>query len=447
MNNPLSNNPDAANASASNPPAQSAPPPRIVILGGGHAGAQLSAGLHELGIAAATQLVCEEAVLPYHRPPLSKVFLKTEDAAQQAHRSAAWFDTAGVRTHLGDAAVRIDRTTRQVHLKSGLRLPYDYLVLATGTRARALPGLASGLTNAFALRTLGDADALRSKLHAASHVTVLGGGFIGLEVAATARALGKTVTVIEMAPRLMGRSVSAELAEYVLETHRAAGITIKLNARLGDYHYAKALEGSPVVAAIEVDGQREPVDLLLIGIGAQPEQSLALDAQLECDNGVVVDASLRTSDAVIFAIGDCCSFPMLDGARVRLESVQNANDQARAVAKQIAQSVFEGGHVNLAASGLGPYHALPWFWSEQGSLRLQMAGLLPKEAQSYRRPGATSASFSILHYQADKLRCVESVNAPQDHLAARKLLETGISPSPQAAMNPSVALKSFFSVT
>ncbi len=444
MNNPLSSSPTGVRPPASNLLTQAAPPPRIVILGGGHAGAQLAAGLHELGIAGATQLVCEEAVLPYHRPPLSKAFLKTEDAAQQAHRSAAWFDTAGVRTHLGDPAARIDRATQQVHLKSGLSLPYDFLVLATGTRARALPGLASGLTNALALRTLGDADALRSKLHSARDVTVLGGGFIGLEVAATARALGKNVTVIEMAPRLMGRSVSAELAEFVLQTHREAGIDIRLNAKLGHYHYGKAPDGRSVLEAIEVDGHRELIDLLLIGIGAQPEQALAMDAHLECDNGVVVDTSLRTSDPVIFAIGDCCSFLLPDGARVRLESVQNANDQARAVAKQIAQSHSEGVEEKIATSGLGPYHALPWFWSEQGGLRLQMAGLLPKEAQSYRRPGANSASFSILHYQADRLRCVESVNAAQDHLAARKLLEAGISPSPQAAMDPLVALKSFF---
>jgi 3-phenylpropionate/trans-cinnamate dioxygenase ferredoxin reductase component len=444
MSNSANSGPEATNSPDSNVQTQSVSAPRVVILGGGHAGAQLCAALHELGISGATHLVCEEAVLPYHRPPLSKAFLKTEDAAQQAHRSAAWFETTGVRTHLGDAAVRIDRATRQVHLKSGVSLPYDFLVLATGTRARALPGLASGLTNAFALRTLGDANALRSKLHAASHVTVLGGGFIGLEVAATAQTLGKTVTVIEMAPRLMGRSVSAELAEFVLETHRTTGITIKLNAKLGGYHYGKAPDGSPVVKAIEVDGQREAVELLLIGIGAQPEQALALDADLECDNGVVVDASLRTSDPIIFAIGDCCSFPLPDGARVRLESVQNANDQARAVAKQIAQSNSDRGLENIAATSLGPYNALPWFWSEQGSLRLQMAGLLPKDAQSYRRPGASTASFSILHYQADKLRCVESVNAAQDHLAARKLLEAGISPAPTAATDPSLALKSFF---
>jgi 3-phenylpropionate/trans-cinnamate dioxygenase ferredoxin reductase component len=444
MSNSAKSGPEATNSLDSNVQTQSPSAPRVVILGGGHAGAQLCAALHELGISGATHLVCEEAVLPYHRPPLSKVFLKTEDAAQQAHRSAAWFETAGVRTHLGDAAVRIDRAARKVHLKSGLSLPYDFLVLATGTRARALPGLASGQTNAIALRTLGDANALRSKLLAASQVTVLGGGFIGLEVAATAQTLGKTVTVIEMAPRLMGRSVSAELAEYVLETHRASGISIKLNAKLGSLHYGKAPDGSPVVEAIEVDGVRESVDLLLIGIGAQPEQALALEAHLECDNGVVVDANLRTSDPTIFAIGDCCSFPMPDGVRVRLESVQNANDQARAVAKQIAHSNTGGGLENIAATSPGPYNALPWFWSEQGSLRLQMAGLLPKDAQSYRRPGASAASFSILHYQADKLRCVESVNAAQDHLAARKLLEAGISPAPTAATDPSVALKSFF---
>jgi 3-phenylpropionate/trans-cinnamate dioxygenase ferredoxin reductase component len=345
---------------------------------------------------------------------------------------------------LQDPAQRIDRSTKQVHLQSGKTLPYDYLVLATGTRARALPGLQTGLSNVFSLRTLNDATQLRDKLHAAKQVTVLGGGFIGLEVAATAKALGKEVVVLEVAPRLMGRSVSAELADYVLAAHTAAGISITLNTSLGAYRYGKAPDGSAVLESIAVNGQEQAIDLLLVGIGAVPEQALALDAGLECNNGVVVDATLRSSDPAIFAIGDCCSFTLPDGARVRLESVQNANDQARAVARQIAQSKASAESGSVDAAPQGSYQALPWFWSEQGALRLQMAGLLPKDGQSYRRPGPGETSFSILHYQADALVCVESVNTPQDHLASRKLLEAGISPPPSAAINPANALKSFF---
>lgn len=273
---------------------------------------------------------------------------------------------------------------------------------------------------------------------------VLGGGFIGLEVAATAKALGKEVTVVEVASRLMGRSVSAELAEYVLATHLASGIAIKLKAQLGRFYFDQAKDGHAHLEAVEVDGQREPVDLLLVGIGAEPEQALALRSDLECSNGIVVDANLRTNDPAIFAIGDCCSFAMPGGSRVRLESVQNANDQARAVARLIAsESTVASGKSAGSPPQAMAYQALPWFWSEQGSMRLQMAGLLPTDAQSYRRSGATDASFSILHYQGDKLMCVESVNAAQDHLASRKLLEAGISPPPTAASEPAIALKSF----
>jgi 3-phenylpropionate/trans-cinnamate dioxygenase ferredoxin reductase component len=419
-------------------------PPRVVIVGGGHAGAQMCAGLQEQGIAGATHLVCEESVLPYHRPPLSKLFLKTEEATMQAHRAPAWYETAGIQVHLGDPVELIDRSNKQVHLKSGLSLPYDYLVLATGTRARSLVDLPSGLSNVFTLRTLNDAQALRAKLHQAQRVMVLGGGFIGLEVAATAKALGKEVMVVEVAPRLMGRSVSAELAEYVLATHQEAGIDVRLKAQLGRFHLSHAADGTAHIEAVEVNGEREPVDLLLVGIGAQPEQMLALQSGLECSNGIVVDANLRTQDIAIFAIGDCCSFTMASGLRVRLESVQNANDQARAVARLIAsESTGASGKSADSLPQAMAYQALPWFWSEQGSMRLQMAGLLPTDAQSFRRSGANAASFSILHYQGDKLMCVESVNAAQDHLASRKLLEAGISPPPTAASDPAVALKSF----
>ena len=272
---------------------------------------------------------------------------------------------------------------------------------------------------------------------------VLGGGFIGLEVAATAKALGKEVMVVEVASRLMGRSVSAELAEYVLATHLAAGIAIKLKAQLGQFYLGHTKDGSAHLEAVEVDGQREPVDLLLVGIGAEPEQALALRSDLECSNGIVVDANLRTNDPAIFAIGDCCSFAMPGGSRVRLESVQNANDQARAVARVIAAEGKGATGDSTVAPHSMAYQALPWFWSEQGSMRLQMAGLLPSDATSYRRAGATDASFSILHYRGETLMCVESVNAAQDHLASRKLLEAGISPPPNAASDPAVTLKSF----
>ena len=405
----------------------------IVIIGGGHAGAQLCGALAEAGLGPQVQLVCAEPLLPYQRPPLSKAFLKSPAEGPQAHRGEAWYAAAGIRLHLGDPAVAIDRAGQTVTLQSGTTLPYRQLVLATGARARTLPGLPAGLANVAALRHLADATALRERLGQASNLTVLGGGFIGLEVAATARALGLAVRVIEAQPRLLSRSVSAELAEHILATHRAAGIEFHLGAKLGaPEHDGQRLQ------ALTVDGQRLPVDLLLLGIGAEPDHGLAEDAGLVLDNGIVVDAAMRSSDPAILAIGDVANFPAapawaLAGSRLRLESVQNANDQARAAA-----ATLQG----KAAS----YAALPWFWSEQGSLRLQMAGLMPAATDPgvvrHRRPGATPASFSILHYRGEQLVCVESVNAPMDHMLSRKLLEAGKHPAPALACDPAVALKS-----
>ena len=403
-------------------------PGNIVVIGGGHAAAQLCAGLAEAGQGARVHLVCEEAELPYQRPPLSKAFLKTEQEALQPLRAEAWFAAAGITLHRADAAVAIDRAQRSVRLRSGTALGYEQLVLATGARVRSLPALAhAALANVAALRSAADAQRLRAQLHAAARVTVLGGGFIGLEIAATARALGKQVTVLEAAPRLLLRSVSPELAEHVLQTHRAAGIDIRLGVAVGEFE----VQGDRV-EALQVDGMRDTVELLVLGIGAVPEHALASGAGLNCGNGIEVDAFMRTSDPHVLAIGDCASFPdSRSGRMLRLESVQNANDQARtAVATLLGRS--------------DPYSALPWFWSEQGGLRLQMAGLMPADAERFRRPGATPASFSILHYVGDRLLCVESANAPLDHMAARKLLEVGKSPSPALACDAAVPLKAHF---
>lgn len=399
----------------------------IVVIGGGHAAAQLCGGLAAAGLGAQVQLVCEEPELPYHRPPLSKAYLKSAAETLQPLRSEAWYAEAGITVHRADAAVAIHPGTRSVRLHSGRELAYTTLVLATGTRARRLPHLPDGLSNVATLRTAGDAERLRTLLAAGPPLTVLGGGFIGLEIAATARALGVDVTVLESAPRLLMRSVSPELSEHVLQTHRASGITIRLGVAAGHFE----LEGDRL-AALTVDGQRHAVGLLVLGIGATPDHTLASAAGLVCDNGIVVDAFMRTSDPHILAIGDCTSFPEAhSGRRLRLESVQNANDQART-----AVATLTGHPV--------PYTALPWFWSEQGGLRLQMAGLIPQHAETatrHRRPGATPASFSVLHYVGDQLVCVESVNAPLDHMAARKLLETGQSPAPALACDTATPLK------
>ncbi len=398
----------------------------VVVIGGGHAGAQLCAGLAAAGLGPCVHLVCEEPVLPYQRPPLSKAFLKNEAEALQLHRAESWYAEAGITLHRGDAAVAIDRAARTVTLASGLRLPYQVLVLATGTRARRLPHLPESLANVDVLRSAADAQRWRERLRSVERLTVLGGGFIGLEVAATARALGREVQVLESAPRLLARSTSPELAEHVAQVHRASGIDLRLGTAVGHFEIDDGR-----LAALAVDGVRQPVDLLLLGVGAAPEQALAAQAGLDCDNGIVVDDCMRTSDPSILAVGDCTSFPEpTSGRRLRLESVQNASDQART-----AVTTITGNPV--------PHRALPWFWSEQGGMRLQMAGLMPTDGVRHRRPGATPASFSLLHYVGERLVCVESVNAPLDHIAARKLLEGGISPPPDAACDPARPLKSF----
>ncbi len=403
----------------------SAPGP-IVIVGGGHAGAALCGALAAAGLGAQVHLVCDEAELPYQRPPLSKAYLKDPAEALQPHRNEEWYAQSGIALHRNDAAVAIDRTARTVALRSGATLPYAQLVLATGASARTLPGLPPTLSNVAVLRNAADARRLRELLGAAQSVTVLGGGFIGLEIAATARAAGKRVRVLEAAPRLLQRSVSPELAAHVLATHRAAGIDVQLGAQVGGFEVV-----GDRLAALTVDGERASIDLLVMGIGAVPETRLAEAAGLACDNGIVVDACLRSADPRILAIGDCASFPEHgSGRRLRLESVQNANDQARTALATLSGAA-------------DPYRALPWFWSEQESMRLQMAGLMATQGTRHRRPGANAASFSLLHYAGDRLACVESVNAPLDHMAARKLLARGISPDPAAACDPSQPLNRF----
>ena len=396
----------------------------IVIVGGGHAAAQLCAGLVGAGQGARVHLVCQEAELPYQRPPLSKSYLKNPQETLQWLRAETWYAEAGITLHRADPAVAIDRARRSVRLRSGRELTYAQLVLATGSRARRLPHLPEGLHNVVLLRSAADAQRLRALFDATQHLTVLGGGFIGLEIAATARALGKTVSVLEAAPRLLMRSVSPELAEHVLQTHRASGIELRLDVAAGGFEVE-----SGRLLALTVDGQREPVELMVLGIGAVAEHTLASDAGVHCENGIVVDECMRTSDPSILAIGDCANFhEHRSGRRVRLESVQNANDQART-----ALATLTGREE--------PYRALPWFWSEQGGLRLQMAGLMPPDGVRHLRPGPTPASFSLLHYAGARLVCVESVNAPLDHMAARKMLESGRSPEPAAACDSGIALK------
>lgn len=402
----------------------------IVIVGGGHAAAALCVSLSEAGQGHRVHLVSEEQELPYHRPPLSKNFLKKPDETIAPHKAAAWYTEQGIQTHLCNPAIFIDRNAQNVVLHSGLALSYQHLVLATGTRARTLDALPPFLTNVHVLRNAEHARSLRIRLcemlAADRHLTVLGGGFIGLEVAASARQLGLGVTVLEVAPRLLGRSVSVQLAEHVLAHHLSMGTKMQIGAYIEGY---EVLENQ--LRSIQANSDRMVIDELVLGVGAIPETRLASDCGLTVDNGIVVDACMRTSDPAVLAIGDCVTFPRADGARIRLESVQNANDQAR----------------TAAATLLGreePYVSIPWFWSEQGAMRLQMAGLLPPSFETVRRSGANASSFTLFHMAGDKLLCAESANAPLDHMMSRKLIEARVTLNPATLADHLIPLKSFF---
>ncbi len=406
---------------------------KVVIIGGVAGGASCAARLRRLDENAEIVLLERGEYISYANcglPYYVGDVIRSRDALllqkPEVMRSRFRVD---VRTK--NEAVSIDREKKTLRIKKVetgeiYEERYDKLVLATGSSPvrPPIPGIDSPRIRT--LWTVPDTERLREMAGNAHTAAVIGGGFIGLEVAATARALGKAVEVLESAPRLLLRSVSPELAEHVLQVHRASGIDVRLGVAVGGFE----IDGDRL-CALAVDGVRHEIDTLLLGIGAVPEHTLATQAGLDCDNGIVVDAHMRSTDPAILAIGDCCSFPEpTSGRRLRLESVQNANDQAKtAVATLTGQPAAHA--------------ALPWFWSEQGSMRLQMAGLMPVDGIRHRRPGATPASFSVLHYVGDRLVSVESVNAPVDHMAARKLLEAKRSPPALLACDPATPLKSW----
>ena len=397
----------------------------IVIVGGGHAAAQLCASLVELGQGPNVHLVCEEDVLPYQRPPLSKAYFKNPEESIQTIKAQTWFDQHGIQVHLANPAKHLDVAKKEIHLSSGLVLQYDKLVLATGTRARTLPSIAKGTENVHFLRTAKDAQALRERFSHLSSFTLIGGGFIGLELAATFNALGKKVTVLEVAPRLLARSISPELSQHVLQTHLSAGVDIRMQANIKGFEF----EGHRLTR-IELETGHIDTECVLLGIGAVAEETLALEAGLKCSQGVVVDQHLRTSDPCVWAIGDCTRFPYhANGESLRLESIQNANDQARIAAQNLCGQATK-------------YQPTPWFWSEQGAMRLQMVGLFEPELTQVKRPGANAQSFSLFHYKQDVLQCVETVNSPMDHMMAKKMFEQKISPSQAQVSDPNVPLKS-----
>jgi 3-phenylpropionate/trans-cinnamate dioxygenase ferredoxin reductase component len=376
----------------------------VVIVGAGQAGFQTAFSLRTEGYSGRITLIGEETHLPYQRPPLSKGFLLGKQAIESATlRPESFYTAQRIELISGDPAIGIDRASHGVNLASGARVDYEKLVLATGARPRRLPGL-----SALYLRTQEDAVELKQRLDNAASVAVIGGGFIGLEVAAAASALGKKVTVFEMQDRLMPRCVSPIVSEFFRVVHTANGVEIVLGAR--------------AVAP--------QADLVVAGIGVLPNFELARDTGLPIGNGIVVDQHLRTGDENIFAIGDCAEHPNpFAGARTRLESVQNAVDQAKVAAANIA------GHE-------GSYRATPWFWTDQFDIKLQMAGLSGGADLEAVRGEPEAHKFSVFYFKNARLIAVDSINRPGEHLAARKLLAAGAFLTPGQAADVSFDLKS-----
>lgn len=386
----------------------------LVIAGAGHAGMQLADSLRSEGFTAPVTLVNDESGLPYQRPPLSKDGLADGGTATRLPLKAENFFTDNQITLLsGNSINRIDRSRRSVQLGSGETVEYSDLVLATGARNRKLTVPGSDLEGVHYLRTADDASTLHAALSTARTAVVVGAGFIGLEFAAAARARGLAVTVIEYAQRPMARAISEETSRYFTEAHSAAGIRFVF----GESVAAFESEEARVTAVSGHSGNRYPADIVAVGIGVQPNSELAEEAGLSCPNGVEVDAYLRTADEHIWAIGDCAYFPCTHTLTpTRRESVQNAVDQARSLARTLTGNPTE-------------YRGFPWFWSNQGAQKLRIAGVSREDSSAIVHGDTASGRFSVLVFNDNILTSVESVNSPGTHLVARRLLSTGPGPS------------------
>ena len=395
-----------------------------IIIGGGHGGAQLCASLRQNGYQGRVTLISSDPVLPYHRPPLSKAYLKDPSVETQIIKPQQFYDDNDVDLLLGTTVITIEPATCRVELDDGRRLDYSDLVLSTGALARRLDIKGVDSSGVHYLKIAEDAAKLRRELSKAKAVTVIGGGFIGLEAAATFAALGKSVTVLEAGDRLLGRAVSPEISDYFLQTHRAAGMDIRLSALVKEIS-VKDGRAQGVVC----DGYTTNADMVLIGIGVDANCVLAQMAGLQCSNGIEVDTHMRTSDPQVLAIGDCVFFEHWQTAgRVRLESVQNANDQARNAA--------------LTLTGKAePYHEVAWFWSDQRDDKLQIAGLSQRANRRVVRDERGNHRMAVFHYRNDQLVAVDTVNNPAVHMIARKLIAGGISPSEDEVVNTKFNLK------
>lgn len=396
----------------------------VVVIGAGQAGAALVARLRSGGHAGPITLIGEEPHLPYQRPPLSKGYLLGEmDADRLTLRSAAFYADHDIALRLGTPVTGIDPAARTVTL-GGETIAYDHLVFTTGSVPRRLaPAIGGDLAGVYTVRNLADVDAERAEFRPGRRLVIVGGGYIGLEAAAVAAKLGLDVTVLEMAPRILQRVAAPETSDYFRALHTAHGVTILestgLERLLG--------EAGHVTAARLSDGREIPADFVIAGVGILPATQLAEAAGVAIENGIRTDSHGRTSDPHIWAAGDCASFPW-QGGRLRLESVQNAIDQADLVAD------------NILGAGKD-YVPMPWFWSDQYDCKLQIAGLNTGYDRIVTR-GPDGAAVSFWYFQGDRLLAVDAMNDSRAYMVGKRLLETGRSVDAAAISNPATNLKS-----
>lgn len=394
----------------------------VLIIGAGHAGDAAAAHLRQYGYGGTITVLGAEPHPPYHRPPLSKAWLKGEpNSTALALRAADFYQRQNIAVRLSTSAQTIDRVRRRLTVAGGETLPYAHLILATGARARTVDVPGADLPNVRTLRTRADANTLRPALAPGRHLVLIGGGYIGLEIAASARALGTDVTVIEREPRLLARVASAPLADYFRRLHQGHGVRFHLGMGIA------AIHADHVVLS---DGRSVPADCVVVGVGAQPNTELARAAGLDCDNGIIVDGASRTSDPAIFAIGDCASRPVPRyGRHLRLESVPNAQEQAKQAAAAITGRAV-------------PTAETPWFWSDQYSARLQIAGLLLDVQETIVRGDLTGNKFALFHLDADGVvQAVEAINAAEEFMAGRIMIARRRIPSCMALEDPAVPIK------
>ena len=405
----------------------------VVIVGGGQAAAQASEVLRKRGHTGSITLIGDESMLPYQRPPLSKKYLAgTFERDRLLFRHVAHYEEHAIDLRLGFAAVRIDREKRRVEIADGSSVTYDSLLIATGCRPRLLPLPGAELAGVHYLRSVADVDRLRAEMTAGRRGVIIGGGYIGLEVAATCRELGVDVTVLEAADRLMARVAAPVVSKFYADEHAKHGVDVRCGVRLLDMVPGEesGVRGDQRVAAVRLAaGTKVPADFVLVAIGVEPVAALACQAGVTCDNGIVVDAHCRTSDPHIWAAGDVTRHPNPHyGARVRLESVDNAFEQGASAA--------------LNMLGLTTVHdKVPWFWSDQYDLKLVIVGLNAGYDDMVVRDDPASRAFSVCYLRKGELIAVETVNHAKDQMAARKMIPARARPDRAKLADPAVALK------